>query len=347
MINKVYLFTLIFLGISSCNNDKIKNYKNKISTSDKCSINAYLFGENGRIFPKNYKEIIKNYEDLICNELEYVMWYPTFSDNFPIKDCEKVKKLGKTPHLTWEFYFSDSTNYQYMTQPIKNEYSLMNEILEGKHDKYLNKFANDVKKYNGNILIRPLHEFNGNWYLWSGFKNGKNKGGPDKVVSVWRYVVDIFIKNQVSNVKWVWNPHGPSIDMTKDNWNKISNYWPGDDYVDWIAMDAYNWYPKDPWGGERPFRDFDNCFKKLYNECIKISKNHPIMIAEFGSPEFNFKDQNKALWIKDAFYKIKNEYPLIKSVTWFQINKELDWRVNSSKESLIEFKKAISDSYFY
>ncbi len=91
MINKVYLFTLIFLVISSCNNDKIKNYKNKISTSDKCSINAYLFGENGRIFPKNYKEIIKNYEDLICNELEYVMWYPTFSDNFPIKDCEKVK----------------------------------------------------------------------------------------------------------------------------------------------------------------------------------------------------------------------------------------------------------------
>ena len=93
--------------------------------------------------------------------------------------------------------------------------------------------------------------------------------------------------------------------------------------------------------------DYLKCFKKLYNECIKISKNHPIMIAEFGSPEFNFKDQNKALWIKDAFYKIKNEYPLIKSVTWFQINKELDWRVNSSKESLIEFKKAISDSYFY
>ena len=63
MINKVYLCTLIFLGISSCNNDKIKNYKNKILASDKCSINAYLFGENGRIFPDNYKEIIGNFEE--------------------------------------------------------------------------------------------------------------------------------------------------------------------------------------------------------------------------------------------------------------------------------------------
>ena len=37
-----------------------------------------------------------------------------------------------------------------------------------------------------------------------------------------------------------------------------------------------------------------------------------MMIAEFGSPEFEYDGINKAAWIKDAFDKIKNNYPKIK-----------------------------------
>ena len=147
------------------------------------------------------------------------------------------------------------------------------------------------------------------------------------------------------NVLWLWVPHGPSIDRKEEPWNDIEHYWPGEDYVDWIGMDAYNWYPKDPWGGDRPYRDFDNLFKELYDDSVALS-DKPIMIAEFGSSEFEYEGLTKADWITDTFTKIKTEYPRIKMFTWFQINKERDWRVNSSPESLAAFRKAMEDPYY-
>ncbi len=74
-----------------------------------------------------------------------------------------------------------------------------------------------------------------NWYVWSGNKNGRENGGPAKVVAVWKYVVDKFREAGADNVKWLWVPHGPSTDLSTEAWNQLSNYWPGDDYVDWIT----------------------------------------------------------------------------------------------------------------
>ena len=71
-----------------------------------------------------------------------------------------------------------------------------------------------------------------------------------------------------------------------------------------------------------------------------------MMIAEFGTGEFETENLNKSSWITDAFQKIKSDYPRIKIFTWFNINKELDWRVNSSPESLEVFKAAMEDPYY-
>jgi endoglucanase len=202
-----------------------------------------------------------------------------------------------------------------------------------------------VKEYGEIVLIRFLHEFNGNWYVWSGFKNGGAQGGPQKVKAVWKYVVDRFKDLGATNAEWLWTPHGPSIDLTTEEWNEVKNYWPGTEYVDWIGLDAYNFYPKDPWGNKRPYRDFDNCFRELYNKC-KVLGNQPIIIAEFGTGEFEYEGKTKADWIAEAFAKIKKDYPRIKMFTWFHINKEHDWRVNSSPEALASFRKALEDPYF-
>jgi hypothetical protein len=71
-----------------------------------------------------------------------------------------------------------------------------------------------------------------------------------------------------------------------------------------------------------------------------------MMIAEFGSGEFQFEGLYKAAWITDAFDKIKTDYPRVKIVTWFNVNKELDWRVNLSPKALEAFKAAMKDLYY-
>ena len=48
-----------------------------------------------------------------------------------------------------------------------------------------------------------------------------------------------------------------------------------------------------------------------------------------GTGEFEADGFDKAAWISDAFAKIKTNYPRVKIITWFNINKELDWRVKS------------------
>lgn len=303
-------------------------------------------------YPENGNETLGNgeiyevddFENTINQKVGSVVWFPTWDEEFPMEACQKLHERGIVPHLTWEIFWpSVDPNNSSHTGP--EGYQGFNDVLAGKYDEYIEKFALDAKTFKYPVLMRFMHEFNGNWYVWSGNKNGGPDGGPEKVVEVWKYLVDKFRSVGADNVKWLWTPHGPSTDLTEEPWNNVSNYWPGSDYVDWIGLDAYNFYPKDPWGGIRPLRDFDNCFRALYDSCAKLG-DHPMMIAEFGTGEFEFEGFDKAAWVTDAFNKIKTEYTRVKIFTWFNINKELDWRVNSSPESLEAFQKAFADPYF-
>lgn len=333
---------LALTGITAC-----MNSKNQIEVLDGdwegCVVGMYPENGNEKIPLGNLYEI-DDFEDITEKEVGSVVWFPTWDDEFPIQACEKLAEQGIIPHLTWELFWpSEDPNNSRQTGP--NGYQGFIDVLNGKHDDYIDRFAEDLKAFKNPVLMRFLHEFNGNWYVWSGNKNGKASGGPQQVVAVWKYVVDRFKAKGAVNAKWLWVPHGPSIDLSPETWNHVSNYWPGDSYVDWIGLDGYNFYPVDPWGGERPFRDFDNCFRKLYDDCARLGEQ-PMMIAEFGTGEFQYGAIQKADWISDAFTKIKTDYPRIKIFTWFNINKELDWRVNSSPEALEAFKEALKDPYY-
>lgn len=294
-------------------------------------------------FPKYGEEGIKACEKLIGHKIGSVLIYPNWEDSFPTRECRMIVNQGAIPHITWELFWPKIT---YNTAPVdSNGYKAMDEVLAGKHDAYIKAFARQAKSFGNVVLVRFLHEFNGNWYMWGGKKNGAAKGGPAKVVAVWKYVVEKFREEGATNVKWVWCPHGPSPDRSEESWNNISNYWPGNDYVDWFGLDAYNWYPKDPWGGTRPYDSFESCFKNLYDSCTKLG-NQPMMIAEFASGEFDYNGTKKADWIKDSFTRLKTECPKIKIFTWFNIKKELDWRINSSPETYAAFLDAMKDPYF-
>jgi hypothetical protein len=304
-----------------------------------------FYPENGNVtLGRGELHEVDDFEKVINRKVGSVVWFPTWDDEFPAKACKGLHERGIIPHLTWELFRpSQDPNNARQTGP--DGYEGFNDVLAGKYDDYIERFAKDAKAFNQTVLIRFLHEFNGNWYVWSGNKNGRENGGPERVVAVWKYVVDRFKQVGADNVKWLWVPHGPSTDLSTEAWNEVSNYWPGDKYVDWIGLDGYNFHPKDPWGGTRPLRHFDDCFRALYDACAVLG-DQPMMIAEFGTGEFHSGNFDKAAWITDAFTKIKTEYPRIKIFTWFNINKELDWRVNSSPEALEAFRKAMDSSYY-
>lgn len=346
IMKKINLMPVILLSLgilaSSCVN-KSGTPAEKEGAWEGCVVGMFTSVDSAQ-FPDGGEPAIEYFEKTINHQIGSVAWFPTWDDDFPTQACMDVHNQGAIPHLTWELFWpSKNPSNTHGTDSLG--FAGFNDVLSGKYDAYIDKFAQDAKNYKHKVLMRFLHEFNGNWYVWSGNKNGAANGGPEKVIAVWKYVVDRFNTVGATNVKWLWVPHGPSIDLKTEAWNQVSNYWPGDDYVDWIGLDGYNFYPIDPWGGTRPLRDFDNCFRALYDSCA-ILGDQPMMIAEFGTGEFQSGDFNKAAWISDAFTKIKTDYPRIKIFTWFNINKEHDWRVNSSPESHEAFKKAMADPYY-
>ena len=76
-------------------------------------------------------------------------------------------------------------------------------------------------------MIRFGHEMNGDWYGWS--------GQPAAYVAAWRHVVSVFRGEGAANVKWVWSPNVDNGDYP------FARYFPGDSWVDYVALDGYNW----------------------------------------------------------------------------------------------------------
>lgn len=81
------------------------------------------------------------------------------------------------------------------------------------------------------VLWRPLHEAQGAWFWWGA-------QGPEPLKELWRLVYDrLTKKHELHNLLWVFTDGGD------DNW------YPGDDYVDVVGIDAYPEDVGDPLSG--------------------------------------------------------------------------------------------------
>lgn len=228
-----------------------------------------------------------------------------------------VKSQGATNLLTLEMKKSDGQDYS--TVDINN----------GLLDAHFINLAKDLKSWqNGSeIWIRPLHEVNGNWYGWCIGDSQVNTN--ESYIQAFQRVVKIFRANEANNVKFIYN-------VNDQNVGKGASYmeaYPGDEYVDYVSMDGYNWGTSRAWSTWQGFREI---FDEAYNALISGSKR-PVIIAEYASTEMG---GSKAAWITDMKNQIQSgAYPKLTAVIWFNENKETDWRIESATASLVAYKK--------
>jgi beta-mannanase len=221
---------------------------------------------------------------------------------------------SKTLLLFWEAIdynktASDQLDYSFDT------------VIAGNHDDYFKKFVTDAKAYGGEIILVPYSEFNGDWHPWSTTKEGNT---PEKFIKSWIYIHSFF--TDVPNVKFAWVPNSGSIPNTQSNQFEL-NY-PGSRYVDYVGVDGFNFGV--------PWESFNVMFGKSLPRLEKFGK--PVYIFSMGVTE----DVKKKDWIIDAFTVQLHKYPYVKGWLWFNENKDKDWRINSSSESLEAFKKILN-----
>lgn len=204
------------------------------------------------------------------------------------------------------------------------------EFLSGKYDRYIKSFAGSLKAVKGEVFLRFAHEMNGDWYPWSGTKIGK-----DKFVAIYRYVKHIFDQLDATNVKWVFSVNWE--DVPREN-NHFALYYPGDNYVDYIGIDGYNWGNTQPWSKWMSFKDI---FGARYTEAVAHFKK-PVLISEFSSTS---SGGDKTKWIKEAMDAIK-KMPNVEAFVLFNVDKETDWRFPAEDASGKEFKQQLESNYF-
>ena len=104
------------------------------------------------------------------------------------------------------------------------------------------------------VLFRPYHEMNGDWFWWGGKKDG------EQYKRLFRMTYDYLTTTKgLDNLLWVLN--------FDDVNNNLSDYYPGDDYVDALATDIY--------GGS---------FDVSHYQALKtLANGRPIAVGEVGT----------------------------------------------------------------
>ncbi len=241
---------------------------------------------------------------------------------------------------TWEYTPAFNAGDANLLHPLQ-------AILDGKYDDYIRGFARDAAAFKRPLLLRWGHEMNGDWYAWSGKRNGgattdafgdpQKADGPERFVATFQYIHKLFEEEKATNVLWVWCPNVAMTGPLGEPWNAIANYYPGDAYVDWLCVDGYNWGTSQSWSS---WQTFDQVYQQSYAQLQAINASKPMMIGEFASSE---KGGDKAAWVTDALKRIPAGYPQIRMIFWFNLNKETDWRINSSDASLKAFQQGLAD----
>jgi hypothetical protein len=193
-------------------------------------------------------------------------------------------------------------------------------ITGGGSDKLIAAAARNLAAQSKPLLLRWGWEMNGDWFEWGGAGNGKD---PDKYVSVWRRMHRIFADEGADNVAWVWSPNWNS--SPNEAWNKMQQYYPGDDYVDWVGVSGYDFDKESP----------DTLFKPVVSA---YGEKKPIILSETAGIDFG--GATKADWIDDLSAYVRRT-PAIGATVWFDTDTHNDtnFRIDSTSGALAAYRR--------
>ena len=268
-------------------------------------------------YPQPTKENVQAFQDLQGYHLDLISQFIIFDVNdweHTKQYADVAKENGSTLVITW----------------MPNGHTAQG-IVDGDADDYIRDYAKGVKSYGEELWLRPLHEANGDWYDWGVGKAGA--GNTDaNVAEAFRRIVNIFREENVTNVKWVWTTNASN----QGSGTTFTGNYPGDDYVDYISIDGYNWGKSQDWSN---WQSFKQVFRASYKALEKIDK--PLFIAEISSSELG---GDKAAWITDMFEQFKGEFSRFFAVMWFSQSKDYegDWALNTSDAAVEAWKAGVA-----
>ena len=273
---------------------------------------------------------INNFQDIIQKKLAIVNIFSewTYLENPDlVEDLKELDSEGWVPMISANPYF-----FKECEDTGKNLYKT---IADGGCDEFLLSAAKNLSDYKKPVMLRFAWEMNLPNMYWSVDKVGSS---PTDFIAAWRHFYDIAQK-AADNIIWVL-----SFNTSHTGTTPYAELYPGDEYVDWVAIDGYNWGSGHSFGG---WASFDGTFRKSYDELTAITKK-PVMISEVNSAP---NGGDKAEWLKDMLEEqIINNYPEVGALILFNENKSsgesVDWRIEKSEDYINAVRQGLSNTIY-
>ncbi|WP_288338194.1 glycoside hydrolase family 26 protein [uncultured Gordonia sp.] len=250
----------------------------------------------------------------------YVHRFCALGDPVPVGDLDAVVAFGATPLLTLEPWKPDGGTGQ-------PEFAL-SHIASGAFDTEFTRWGTQLASWGKPVLVRFAQEMNGTWYPWAVGVNGNTAADYR---AAWARMRSVITDRHSDNVRFVWAPNALTLGT-----NPFGECYPGRDQIDVLGLDGYNW-------GEAPGHHWQpaaDLFVPSLETLRALDATHPILLTEVGCAD-GLTAQDKASWIRD-FFSIVDNQSRVEGFVWFQMDKERDWRFNSTTASTAAFRAGVA-----
>jgi mannan endo-1,4-beta-mannosidase len=231
---------------------------------------------------------------------------------FPAQYVADAHAAGVVPQITWEPWDPRLGT----SQPLYRLSAL------SAYDGYVDAYAAAAAASGLPVNLRFAHEMNGTWYPWAVGQNGNTAAD---YVAAFRRLHARFAAAGARNVTWTWSVNvipGMSVD--------IAGCYPGDDVVDVISIDGYDWD-----GTRTPAQVFSSTLAKT----AQVGPGKPWWINEVGT----VRTGSRGSWIGSCFSYFA-QTP-VQALLWFEVAVAggTDWRLTATSSSTQAARRALTD----
>ena len=241
-------------------------------------------------------------------------------DNLFKQQLPNIWANGNVPLVTWEPFTGGST-------PADIEA----RIGRGDYDAYVRTWAQRLAGFlsgadarlgtadDRRAYLRLAHEFNGDWYPW-GAAVGANR--PEDYVAMWQRVHALVAATGLgpSQLQWIWAANADDV-----GGSPAEAFYPGHTFVDWVAVDGYNWGASQSWSGwESPADVLGPMVARLR----ALAPLKPLSVTETASTSSTASGPSlaaKSAWVGELFDWLPGNG--VRMLVWFNDDKETDWAV--------------------
>jgi hypothetical protein len=260
----------------------------------------------------------------------YTAWGDKREQQFPSHILRAINDIGSIPVVTWEPWLTDFENRLHSDLPLRDqrERNGLAAVAAGHYDFYVDEWAREAARFGAPFLLRFAHEMNDPYrYPW-----GPQNNRTEDFVAAWQHVVQRFRAAGASNAVWVWSPHVA--------YAGFESFYPGDEFVDWVATGALNYGTVARWSA---WWTFEQIFGKHYRALAAFGK--PIMVAEFGTLAVG---GSRSEWFTQALSALPKQFPAVKAVVFFNVPSDrtvtyqaVDWSIVNDSASVRAIRTAI------